>query len=200
MVDCTKQQREVANGLHQIRCIHSEADTYKQIVSSDVCNACPVVQLRAKSKGCQLQQKYPKVEKKEGIKLGQLPIIEVAGNVYPECPFRYGSGQKMCSITGLPVTPEICNRCDEETREHSATYGESIVNYFGAVRRWVASGRPTRSEKEIEQLFNDNCKGCDRYDPVKHACKSCGCNVSTESSPLSNKLAMATEHCPIGRF
>ncbi len=193
MVDCTKQQREVVKGVHQIRCIHPEAETYKQVVPSAICEACPVIQLRVKT----CKEKAPK---KKSITLGKLPIIEIGNNVYPECPFRYGGKQLKCSITGLPVTPEICNRCDAETREHSATFGESVTNYFGAVRRWVASGRPRRSEKEIEQLFNENCKGCDRYDPVKHACKSCGCQVSTDSSPLSNKLAMATEHCPIGRF
>ncbi len=191
MVDCKKQQKEVVNGLHQIRCIHPEAETYRQVVPSAICEACPLVQLRVKT--CKERSKPT------SIKLGQLPIIEIEGNVYPECPFRYG-GSPQCSITGLPVTPEICNRCEAETREHSASFGESVKNYFGAVRRWVASGRPTRSEKEIEQLFNEHCKGCDRYDPVKHACKSCGCQVSVDSSPLSNKLAMATEHCPIGRF
>jgi hypothetical protein len=132
----------------------------------------------------------------------QLPVIEPGSGEYPNCPFRYTAKDKAlrCSITNLDVTPEICGRCDEGTREHEARSGEKVKNYFGAIRRWYAQGKPTRTKEEIEKLFEDHCKGCDRYDPVKHACKNCGCAVSTKSSPLANKLAMASEHCPLGRF
>ena len=200
MVDCNKQQKEVYKGTQQIRCIHPDAVTHKEIVVMPQCEACPLKSLIVK-KGCERKQ-APTTKKKETQKsqLPQLQVLDLQPE-YPECPFRFKREKDtICSITNLRVDPEICNRCDTETREHSATLGEKVTNYFGAIRRWVASGRPTRSQEEIERLYNDHCKGCERYDKEKHACKNCGCAVSTDSSPLGNKLAMATESCPLGRF
>jgi len=200
MVDCNKQQKEVYKGTQQIRCIHPEAETYKEIVPPAVCEGCPLaglVKKKCESKHPNYQPKKPEQQKSQ---LPQLPVLDLQPG-YPECPFRYNRAKDtLCSITNLRVDPEICNRCDADTREHSASFGEKVTNYFGAIRRWAANGRPTRTKEEIERLFNEHCKGCERYDAKKHACKSCGCAVSTDSSPLGNKLAMATESCPLGRF
>jgi hypothetical protein len=189
---CDKRQQENYKGTERLRCIQPTASQYLQIIELTECHDCPVRQFKAKAP-CE-DNKF----KEAPIKL---PLAdEVPG--YPQCPFRYESSQEglKCSITKLPVTEEICNRCDAETREREATLGDKAKNYFGAVRRWVASGSPTRTEGEIRELFENHCQNCDRYDPVKHACKNCGCSISTDSSPLSNKLAMKTEHCPLGRF
>ncbi|MDR3108764.1 MAG: hypothetical protein LBU65_03630 [Planctomycetaceae bacterium] len=31
-------------------------------------------------------------------------------------------------------------------------------------------------------------------------CNACGCRVGLETSPIFNKIAMATEGCPLGRW
>lgn len=189
-MECIKRQNENYKGTPQTRCINPNADTFKELVVLQQCEACPVKVLLKNKVPCG-QQREPKL---------LLPVLNQQEG-YPACPFRYeGKGNLMCSITSLPVDREICGRCDAETREHEATLGDKIGNYFGAVRRWVASGRPTRTPEEITTLFNDHCSGCDRYDKKTHSCKNCGCKVTTDLSPLSNKLAMATEHCPLGRF
>jgi hypothetical protein len=191
MVDCTKKQLEFHGEEEKTRCLHEKADTYLQVVQPDQCEACPLQALRKpKSVPCG-KKKY------QGKKTFQ---HEADG--YPSCPYRYKSvdGSVHCSITGLEATTEICHKCDEGVRTHQATTKEKVQNYFGAIRRWYALGKPTRNKEEIEKLFEENCNGCDRYDPEKHACKNCGCSVSTKSSPLANKLAMASEHCPLGRF
>lgn len=187
MVGCKKKQREISNNVEQYRCIHKESKLFKEIVEDSQCQACPVrMIMKKKPLPCET--------------INQLPVIKPQDG-YPQCPYRYESHTGLkCSMTNLPVDQEICNRCDEDTREHEAKFGEKVKNYYGAIRRWMANGRPTRSEEEIEQLFEEHCKGCERYDSVKHACKNCGCTVSTDSSPLANKLAMASEHCPLGRF
>ena len=189
MVDCIKKQNENYKGTKQTRCINRDSDLFKQLVIPEQCAGCPVLMLRKqKPAPCleQLQKPMP-------------PVIEPSG--YPACPFRYESKTGLkCSMTNLPVDLEICGRCDEGTREQEAKLGTKVRNYFGAVRRWVANGRPSRSEEEIEKLFETHCKDCERYDEKRHACKNCGCTVSTDASPLANKLAMASEGCPLGRF
>lgn len=201
MVDCRKQQKEVYKGTQQIRCIHPEADTYKEIVVMEQCNACPLAELVKRSKCAEKKAPRPKKKEPQQSQIQQLPVLESQPGYPDYCPFRFNRAKDtICSITNLRVNPEICGRCEAETREHTASFGEKVTNYFGAIRRWVAHGRPTRSKEEIEQLFNEHCKGCERYDEEKHACKNCGCVVSTDSSPLANKLAMATESCPLGRF
>ena len=199
MVDCSKRQKENYKGKRQFRCINKSAELYREIVVQDQCEVCPVRMARKKKAvPCEVALKRDRIAKQ----LSQLPVIKPQPGEYPVCPYRYGhkDGTQHCSITDLGVNPEICNRCDSETREHEANFGDKVKNYFGAVRRWVANGRPTRSEEEIKVLFEDHCQGCSRYDPDKHACKNCGCKVSKDSSPLANKLAMASEHCPLGRF
>jgi hypothetical protein len=205
VVDCNKRQKEVYKGTERYRCIHPESEFTKEVIPEAVCLACPLVKMKILS--CKEAQKKAEQEQwieasRQPKKENQLPVLNLQPG-YPECPFRYGvgtAGAQKCSITNLPVDREICGRCDAETRERSASFGEKVVNYFGAIRRWVASGRPTRSQEEIESLFESHCKDCDRYDKDKHACKNCGCSVSTDSEPLGNKLAMETEHCPLGRF
>lgn len=203
MVDCNKRQREVYKGAERHRCIHPEAETKGEVVSENVCEACPLANI-VKIKSCRDRQPPPvvKAPKSQAYPI-QLPVLE--DPEYPQCPYRYKSKEgQMCSVTNLGVDPQICHRCHETTlveeKKNNAKMGTKVMNYFGAIRRWVASGRPKRSPEEIAELFEKHCKGCDMYDEKKHACKSCGCNVSNDGDPLENKLAMATEHCPLGRF
>ena len=189
-MDCAKQQRENFKGTPQLRCMNPESVHHKDLVVLEQCAGCPVRVLR-EQKLCKPVTQEPKL---------YLPVLTQQEG-YPPCPFRYaGREGLMCSITNLPVNEEICGRCDADVRENEATFGEKVDNYFGALRRWAANGCPTRTMDERAEIFNTHCKGCDRFDPVAHACKNCGCKVSAGGTPLTNKLAMATEHCPLGRF
>jgi len=44
----------------------------------------------------------------------------------------------------------------------------------------------------------DICRGCELFDGSK--CRRCGCRLSTSTSGWANKLAMATEQCPRGKW
>lgn len=196
---CSKRQNENYKGEVRHRCINPEAEPYKQLVVIQQCAACPVRAVRKK------QESKVKEDPFAVFNLEKLPdATKMEG--YPVCPFRHqGHNALMCAITGLPVNQEICHRCDSETRyhqdkDHEASATDKIANYFGAIRRWVASGKPTRTQEEIDRIFNEHCSGCEKYDKEKHACKSCGCKLSTKGTPLGNKLAMATEVCPLGRW
>lgn len=205
MINCNKRQREIHNGQLQHRCIHPEAETKGEVVSENVCEACPLVKLKIKT--CKEKRKPVDLVASSDNRIDPMhfPILEDEVGYKTACPYRYPDGdQRICSVTNLPVNPDICERCDamtkEEAKKDQAKFGTKVLNYFGAIRRWVAQGRPRRTPKEIEEIFENHCKGCEMYDQENHACKSCGCAVSKGSEPLENKLAMATEHCPLGRF
>lgn len=198
--DCSKRQRELYKGDERHRCIHPEAETKGQFVTEHVCEQCPLVVLKIKS--CKEKQKEAREARVAFATERSLPVIDQG---FPMCPYRYSDKEgKRCSITGLGVDVETCNRCNEltmvEEKNNQASFGNKVVNYFGAVRRWVASGRPTRTPEEIKRLFEEHCSKCEMYDKKKHACKSCGCSIASEGDPLGNKLAMKTEHCPLGRW
>ncbi|RKZ94322.1 MAG: hypothetical protein DRQ40_06095, partial [Gammaproteobacteria bacterium] len=192
MVNCIKRQKENYKGTNQCRCINKKAGLFRQIVTDEQCASCPVEVARPTAPvpcGELAKQQVVAI----GLEAGSSPTGIVAHDGFPKCPFRFDKGgEYQCSMTNLAVDPEMCNKCDSDTREHAATLGEKMVNYFGAVRRWVANGRPSRQKEQIIELFENHCQQCDRYDKQKHACKNCGCRVSVDSSPLTNKLGMAT--------
>ncbi len=72
--------------------------------------------------------------------------------------------------------------------------------YARALSRWIKAGRPVRSEDEILGIFATYCQRCEYLDEKHGRCKICGCHVGTVASPLLNKIAMGTEHCPVGKW
>lgn len=167
------------------RCINNAASTFLQIVEVGTCQACPV--------------KVACSQRAEAKSSGTLPLPNLDG--YPVCEHRRGSSQEpICGVTGLPVSMEVCDRCDSESRDHVANVGSKMYGYLSAVKRWVAAGRPARPPEEVERLFRDHCSVCELYDKENHACKNCGCSVSADGAPLANKISMATEKCPLGRW
>lgn len=206
MKECIKRQHEIVKGKEQDRCLHNEASTYLQIVNESTCDSCPVRQSVQQKPSCQLSQhRGSRFLGSSKYVAGQaLPLFNKHEG-YPDCPFRDSkNGKLFCTVTGLSVTPEICHRCDKETAQEArlkeAHIGNKILNYGIAIRRWVAAGKPVRSQERILQIFDQHCSKCERYDPDRHACKNCGCAVSEVAEPLNNKLAMATESCPLGQF
>lgn len=71
------------------------------------------------------------------------------------------------------------------------------ATYTRAVARWIAAGRPVRSPEQLGRLL-PVCHACEQYDPHALACDVCGCPLNDQQQPLTNKLAMATEQCPLG--
>jgi hypothetical protein len=73
-----------------------------------------------------------------------------------------------------------------------------ILTYAEAVARWVAAGRPTRSDAEIAEIHRVFCSPCGIY--YRGNCRDCGCRVRAEGWAVLNKIAMATEHCARGKW
>lgn len=86
----------------------------------------------------------------------------------------------------------------EVLAEKELSWASKASNYAAALVKWIKAGRPARTQAEIDQLLADHCSPCDRF--RNGTCSSCGCRVNRDTLPFKNKLAMATESCPLGKF
>jgi len=77
-------------------------------------------------------------------------------------------------------------------------YLDRAYRYTRALSRWIKAGRPVRSEPDIRRIFETFCEPCEARDPERSFCLHCGCRVNLSLSAMTNKIAMATEECPIG--
>jgi hypothetical protein len=104
------------------------------------------------------------------------------------------------------VTDEQCNVCsnrEEVPVPPMPKPAQRLFTWAKAVTGWVAAGRPERSEEEVVRIYQTVCAGtpvCDWFNLVKQTCNGCGCRVAAGGSALVNKIKMATQHCPRGRW
>lgn len=180
MKDCRKRQVERRGGERHYRCVHKQAVAYRQPVDASVCDSCPLRVF--------IEEKKPS--------LMSLPVIDTSG--YTSCEFRSRGSEVKCGVTNLPVSIDQCNRCAKEAKMEAARFPEKIMNYATALRRWVAAGKPERTDAEIEKLYDEHCSKCSMFQ--NGVCNSCGCPASKDQPAIRNKLRMATEECPLGQF
>lgn len=114
---------------------------------------------------------------------------------------------RICKLTRCPVSISTCQRCHDGI---PPTPGEKtiqsginpkvpnlttrVATWANAVTSWISAGSPKRSEEEVNHIHETYCKPCPWN--KNNVCSSCGCNVTTSSHPLINKIKMATQHCP----
>lgn len=184
-MSCRKRQVErSSDGTVTHRCIHKLAETYRQPVTKSVCDACPVKVL---------------LESKQVKKRISLPVIDTSD--YPSCEFRRSGSEVTCGVTNLPVNADQCGQCAKESKMETARFKEKAVNYITAFRKWVAAGRPERTDEEVQYILDNFCNnGCTMYDKERKVCNSCGCPANNNMPAIKNKLKMATEECPLGQF
>ena len=75
-----------------------------------------------------------------------------------------------------------------------------VIHYTRALSRWIKAGRPIRKESEIIDFFRNDCRPCTDYDQETSSCHHCGCRVNESIIAPLNKIAMATEHCPLEKW
>lgn len=146
----------------------------------------------------------------------QSEILNVGGHVWIESYRADGNRHWTCKICGdyVALKGSVNNKeaitilsrrpqCKKGTTEVQGSKTPNIINravrYSKALTRWLASGRPTRSAKEINKILQI-CQACSNYDHDKKICKICGCRLSRDPRAWQNKIAMATEHCPICKW
>jgi hypothetical protein len=92
--------------------------------------------------------------------------------------------------------PEQMKEAGEDGVPDFPGAAQLVSNYWKAVKRWIAAGRPTRSAEEVKTIHADFCSTCNWYDEESQRCKGCGCSVKPKGIAILNKIEMATEHCP----
>lgn len=69
-------------------------------------------------------------------------------------------------------------------------------NFAAAMARWMADGMPMRTVAEIDERVAI-CQACPELSDG--VCRQCGCQCN-ERQRITNKLALKTERCPIGKW
>jgi len=77
---------------------------------------------------------------------------------------------------------------------------ERLAHYAVALTRWLAAGRPIRSDAEVAHIHSHYCCPCRDYDARREVCTICGCKTRREGQAVRNKIRMATERCPKGKW
>jgi len=71
-----------------------------------------------------------------------------------------------------------------------------VLSYAEALIQWTAAGKPERADDEVVRIFQQICKPCRWFDRRRTICRGCGCRVADSGFAITNKIKMATEHCP----
>lgn len=113
----------------------------------------------------------------------------------------------------IEICAKYAGECTKNT-ERVATFRDQtapLVNsYIAALEKWTKAGKPTRSEEEVLEIFENHCKNCVFFEKNTNRCNTCGCKLSTEEATILeqlklagvnamiNKIRMKTEYCPVG--
>ena len=116
------------------------------------------------------------------------------GEICKCIPHQHNIGPDWKHLDVKPLLPR-----ESKPSEPITILGQA-TSYTLAVANWIAAGRPTRTEAEILHILEVKCQTCEQYNVEKQACKRCGCKLNRSKNALRNKIAMATENCPIGRW
>jgi hypothetical protein len=88
-----------------------------------------------------------------------------------------------------------------EAAEHLGLTLADVKHWAGAILKWRKAGYPTRTDEEVARIAA-LCKGCEHYRDtwLGGRCAKCGCRVNESSIVVTNKIRMATEDCPLGKW
>jgi hypothetical protein len=70
------------------------------------------------------------------------------------------------------------------------------ISLANSMTKWIAAGTPRRTLGEIEERLKI-CQACPHF--INDHCQLCGCPC-VERNQILNKLALATETCPVGKW
>lgn len=116
---------------------------------------------------------------------------------WPPCAFRRGT---VCSVFDKKIDKDTCDKCNLENIRTTGGPMSQLKGYIKALKKWILAGRPTRTQAQVDQIMDDFCYKCPKYDKTNSSCEVCGCQVNTKGGPLGNKTRMATESCPLGHW
>lgn len=125
--------------------------------------------------------------------------LEEAAGVLPECGTRssFAPPRVEAEATESPTAVALT----AAAAELGLTYAR---RYAKAITKWVAAGKPKRSDEEVARILAI-CQSneCGKYAVnalIGGRCTVCGCRVNSSQMALANKIRMATEECPQQRW
>ena len=193
MTPCNRRQTVVKRSNEGtttvFRCLNKKSGPHGQEVDADVCSRCPVPSV-AHTRPCRnftdthLSTVQPPVTAEEFNSVSDEELkamIEEAGLDPEELSEEWAAGLGQPSPNYPPMSLQLW------------TYKEALI-------RWWKAGKPVRTQEEVERLHKFCTEPCEWHDEDAGRCKGCGCKVSVSSIAITNKLKMATEHCPQEKF
>ena len=140
------------------------------------------------------------------------------GMKYDPCPHARderhlstrGNIARVCQSPSSPlhnrsVSPIECKRCPIRLLPESSdevptlpSFPKRVLNYTEAVAEWITKGRPERSNEDVEHIYSTYCVPCSWL--KRGTCQGCGCRVARNGVAVTNKIKMATQHCPQGKW
>ncbi len=160
---------------------------------SRICNAAIVHAMRSKEAMTRLSQSLQISNPQVGDKrLKQVSRVASA----PGLP-RLQPRIRGLTPPGSPLLSEISNLQISNLEPVPPSLLIRGWNFATAIARWTAAGRPMRSKPEIEARLAV-CQACPELTPDS-VCRRCGCQCQ-ETERVMNKLALATEKCPLGKW
>ncbi|MDB5342008.1 MAG: hypothetical protein JWP89_385 [Schlesneria sp.] len=103
-------------------------------------------------------------------------------------------------LAPLSLEQTVDRRCEQAPEaEPSPPLPPLLIrgwNFASAMARWAVAGMPRRSQEEIEARLTI-CQTCEFLQ--NNHCSKCGC-ACIATNQVVNKLALATEKCPLGKW
>ena len=97
------------------------------------------------------------------------------------------------------VNPAVGGRELSEPSQTSVAQksnAEILWNFSKALVQWTAAGMPVRTQEQVTEIYKI-CSACEFL--KNNVCQKCGCQCDAKNI-LLNKLTIATEKCPVGKW
>ena len=114
-----------------------------------------------------------------------------------ECLLIEDGGTFRCEACGWASSKRARRMCPKRADRPLPTFIQRVARFAAAAAKNALEGFPMRTENEIKAILESHCQPCPEF--TGYECRLCGCKTN-DKRRLLNKLAMATEHCPLEKW
>lgn len=108
----------------------------------------------------------------------------------------------MVAAKGKPIARNCSARAAMLQQARLPGVVGKVRSLVAAEARWISAGRPTRPPESVKKIFETICMPCEYFQAQGQSdgtCGLCGCRLK-QTGGMLNKIAMATESCPAGKW
>lgn len=114
-----------------------------------------------------------------------------------ECTLVSDGDTFRCESCGWTSKRRARRMCPAKADAPLPSLLQRAVRFAAATGKWAMAGCPLRTEEQITAILESHCQPCPEF--TGHECRLCGCKTN-DKKRLMNKLALATEHCPLEKW